>query len=161
MGYRLSPPTEERRHYDATADKSTISVDNGTITRLAIPCFYERGHVLTRDYVMHVDHHGWPAPDSPDRSWQHWDHPDDDDDAIHFEDEGYTDVEVAFAADAPEGLSATGSIDVNIIRVVITAECEDALTEDVETAFSIHVTGEGLNNTITKGTLRIVAGPLS
>jgi hypothetical protein len=157
MGYRLPPRPEVRHHYDATAEKSTISVDNGTIAHLAIPCFYWHGQVLTRDYVMRVDHAGWPSPDSVDMSWQLWDVPDD---GIHLEDEGYTQVEVVLASDAPAGLSATGSIDVNVVRVAITAECQDALTEDVETAFSIHVTGEGLDDIITKGTLRVVAGPL-
>lgn len=157
MGYRLPPHPDDRVHYDAMATESTISVDNGTITRVAIPCFYSHGHIIARHYMMCVDHAGWPSPDHPDTSWQTYGIPDD---SIHLEDEGYTDVEMIFASDVPDGIVVTGSLDDNIIRLVIEVECQDALTEDVDASFSLHIVGEQLNNTVTKGILHIAAGPL-
>lgn len=172
MGYRIPPPTEERMHFDHTAVQCDISVDNGTISYIVIPCFYLFGKLFTRHEMMLIDHHGWPSPDSVDRSFQMWWVPRSR--HIDLDAEGYDSVEIVFGEDEPDGLSAIGSIDVDLVRVTITSMCDDASETDVDVPYFIYVKGNTvrpddwpdgeeyvshpLRNLITKGTLHISAG---
>lgn len=152
MTYRLPPRPERRAHIRATATQSVICVDNDTISKIDIPCFYRNDRVYTWIDMLARDHAGWPSPDKPDRSFQPNFH-----DEIDLVAEGYDSASMEFL-DPPEGLSATGEIDENIIKVTIDVSCESAVTEDVDVTFSIYVTGDGLRSLVTKGTLHIVAG---
>lgn len=168
MGYRL--PDRRAQIFDI-ATKSDILVDNGTITRISIPCFYHRGKrpPVRHSRMMH-DHVGWPSPDSPDRSCQLPvptrpcpPLPEE----IDLPGEGYESIEIAFH-DAPEGLSATGVIDRNIVRITLTAMCEAASSIDIDVPYSVYAIGTApasyggvsLRDVVMKGTLHIAAGPL-
>lgn len=171
MGYRLP---EKRcagygRHIiNDTARKTTIAIDNGTISHILIPTFYHERRY--HDRKLH-DHFGWPYPGHPDKSCQIV--PGEEClivlDEIDLSSEGYDAVEFCMV-DPPEGLSASGSIDGNAISVSITAMCPDIVTDDVDVSFSIYVTGEieneydepnvPLRDVIAKGVLHIVAGPI-
>lgn len=167
MGYRL--PDRRAQIFDV-ATKSDILVDNGTITRISIPCFYHRGRRPPRhDRMMH-DHVGWPSPDSPDRSCQVPvptrpcpPLPEE----IDLPGEGYDTIEIAFH-DAPDGLSAVGVIDRNLVRITLTAMCESAATEDQDVPYSVYAIGTAparyggveLRDVVMKGMLHIVAGPI-
>ena len=157
MGYRLQEPTDDRLHMIDTARQSVIHVDNGTISRVAIPCHYGSLAPLTPLEVMVIDHVGWPSPDHPDDScqpsWQLMNS------GIDLESEGYDSVEVAFT-DAPTGLTATGEIDLDIVRLTISALCESAISEDEEVEFAVFLEGDNMRDVVTKGTIHIVAGPL-
>lgn len=168
MGYRLP---EERRHMRDLAAQADILVDNGTISRISVPCFYRYGHLVPpHDRMLH-DHLGWPAPDSPDHSCQlppshHRCHMHVVLDPIDLPGEGYTSVEVSFL-DAPSGLEAVGSFDENMVNVTITAMCPEAVEHDVLVPFSVYAVGEStqdedypLRDVVTKGLLLVVAGPI-
>ncbi len=162
MGYRNLPLPDKRVHIVETAVESVIHVDNGSITHIAIPCFYKGGVVLTRLDMMMIDHAGWPSPGHRDRSAQVI--PPYGFTEIDLPREGYNAVEVVFL-DPPSGLAATGDIDVGVVNVTISSMCQSAESNDVEVPFSIYITGtsgsESLRSVVTKGTLHIVAGPIS
>ena len=175
MAYRLP---DKRRHFIVDkASESVIVVDNGTISRVSIPCAYGpvHHHHCHHDRKMH-DHVGWPSPDNPDDSCQipdehrHHHHCFDQVLAVNEIDlkaEGYESIEVSLA-DPPDGLSMTGSIDYDIVRMTIVAICPSANTENIDVPFSIYAVGSTtvddeeiqLRDVITKGILRIVAGPV-
>lgn len=156
MGYRLPPTPDQRVQIIETVTQSVIHVDNGVITNIAIPCFYDDGEVLTYLDKMVIDHDGWPNPGHPDASYQPCNH--DEDTEINLEDEGYDSVVVQFI-DPPEGLSGTGTIDGNIVRVSIETSCHAADEADMDVPFSIYLIGDSMKSAVTKGTLHIVAGP--
>jgi len=163
MSYRLGPPPEVREPmipmFD-TARNSYIEVDNGTISRINIPCFYARR--FSRQDRMIWDHMGWPRPGSPDRS----------DYAqvlairdIDLETEGYTTVIVALGDNAVDGLAIYGSIEYDFIYLTISAICPDAEKQDAETEFAVYVSGNNneagsLRDLVTKGVIRVKAGYL-
>lgn len=173
MGYRLPPPPDKRKHIDDTATESIITIDNGSVSYIAIPCFYSHVLRFSRCEEMIVDHNGWPSPGHPDESFQRWMRRDDH---INLIDEGYDTVEIVFD-DPPTGLEASGDIDVDIVRLKVKAVCPDAISEDLSVPFSIFVTGqtvepddwpEGetfvpdeLRSVVTKGTLLVKAGIIS
>lgn len=179
MSYRLppeEPPTEKRPHfYDATTN-STITVDNGTISRLSIPCTYGIEydpyiHCHSRFGRMVHDHFGWPSPDHPDHSCQepiHRHHRHVEVRSIDLVGEGYDQIEVSFT-DPPEGLTAVGTIDYDIVIVTFTTMCPDARENDIDVPFCIYAIGEtednpgepsiSMRDVVTKGTLHIIAGP--
>ncbi len=112
---------------------------------------------------MWHDYIGWPTTDRPDFSCQlppgcdrslviH---------EINLPEEGYQSVEVAML-NPPSGLSMTGVIDYDTIKLTISALCQSAKEEDIDVKFSIYVTGnkngKQLRDIITKGILHINAG---
>lgn len=175
---------------DITTQNKTL-VQNGATAYLAVPCWYmevrhpQHTHLHDRDWHDHI---GWPDPRNPDCSCQNsyavygtpylynytkegWNHirpyldlsncyP------IHLKEEGYTDVEVAFA-NPPEGLTASGSIrdtDDWVVRFLLHPMCPSAIEEDVDVSYTVFVTGQingkPRRDVVAKGTLRILAGPI-
>lgn len=145
-------------------------------------------HTHVHDREWH-DHIGWPRPGHPDDSCQNeyrmdmtpyfyddfevgWHHPGryldmSEMHPIHLLKEGYTTVEVAFV-DPPQGLSATGNIrqeDGWVVRFSVNPNCQSALTEDVDVQYAVFVKGTVGNvqrrDVVARGTLRILAGPIS
>ena len=161
MNYRLTPLPEGREPEAVMFDvarQSYITVDNGTISRINIPCFY--GRRFTRHDKMIFDHMGWPAVDRPDHSDYAQILAIND---IDLENEGYTSVDVVLSSTAPYGLTITGDLDYNHVVLTISAMCSDAITYDTETKFAVYVTGSNsevgsLRDLVTKGTIRIIAG---
>ena len=161
MSYRLTPLPEGREPEAVMFDvarQSYITVDNGTISRINIPCFY--GRRFTRHDKMIFDHMGWPAVDRPDRSDYAQVLAIND---IDLEDEGYTSVIVTLSSTAPSGLTVSGELDYNHIILTISAICDEAIAYDTETEFAVYVTGSNsevgqLRDLVTKGTIRIIAG---
>lgn len=178
MAYRLP---DKRRHLIVDrASESVIVVDNGTITRVSIPCMYSilRHPHRCHDRVAH-DHAGWPSPDSLDDSCQipderrHHGHHGHHGKVMEVREidlvgEGYESIEVALH-EPPEGLTVTGEIDGSIVRITIVAMCSDASIENMDVPFSVYAIGSTttdddreiqLRDVITKGILRVVAGPI-
>lgn len=172
MSYRLPEERSDvfpRRHdpHSRAADfsrHSYLAVDNGTISRISIPCVY--GRPFTRYDKLAFDHFGWPSPGHRDRSNYGKIL------AIHQIDlpaEGYDEV-IVVMPDAPSGLTVTGEINYDVINLTITAICPAAAKQDVDVDFAIYVTGNTSGHTVwdeeitplrdlvTKGTLRIYAG---
>lgn len=138
----------------------------------------------------HHDHWGWPDPVHPDESCQDTSHLDEvyryhESEQgwhrvyrlldmsrlipIHLEREGYKTVEVAMER-PPEGLTAGGRIDDFTVRFWFAPMCPAAVGTDVDVPYTVFAIGdidEGRGRTrhvrdvVTKGTLRIVAGPIS
>lgn len=168
MGYRMPDDREHRphRHIDDMAGQSVISVDNGSISRITIPCFYV--HDIPHSRKRH-DHRGWPTPDRTDHSCQL---PPRHERIIEMTEidlpgEGYDSIEAGLA-DAPDGLSITGTIEHNIVMLSVVAMCEAATKEDLDVPFSVYATGEvgtpdgkvQLRDVVTKGILHVCAGPI-
>lgn len=166
MSYRLPQKADIKRmkHIRDTARQSVIFMDNGTISRISIPTFYKEYH----DKMLH-DHIGWPSPDNIDNSCQLFPGCDSVGRMINLSEEGYKTIKVSFV-NPPQGLTASGSIDVNFVNVEFSAMCNNAITEDLEVKFSIYALGNTpsypgevssqLRDVITKGILHIVAGPI-
>lgn len=162
MSYRLpdAPPAGRKAFIEADdiAKQSLITVDNGTISRISIPCVY--GRPFTRQEKMAYDHAWWPNPDAPDRS----------NygrimviNSIDLVGEGYDTVVTNLADDAPIGLTMSGSINYDMVELLITTMCASAEDEDVDVRFAVYVTGtddddQQLRDLVTKGVLHIVAG---
>ncbi len=173
MGYRHHDhhPGGHGHHHEGLARHSFIPVDNGTISRISIPCFSRGDKTPWHDRRKH-DHEGWPEPDSTDDSCQLPPRPYDKVlvlEEIDLEDIGYDTVEVSLL-DPPDGLVASGSIDGGTVQVVIVTMCESAEREDLDVPFAIYVLGtvvdeEGetkhLRDVVTKGTIHIDRGPIS
>lgn len=156
MGYRVPPPPDRRVPINHSATQSRITIDNGVISYISIPCYYLWGDIVTRIDMMRIDHFGWPSPDSPDRSFQpFWPcrHK-----GADLESEGYDSVEIDFI-DKPAGLKASGYIDGDIVRIVIDARCNSAVKDDIDVEFAAYITGNALRSVVTKGILHIVSGP--
>ena len=121
---------------DDTARQSIIMVDNGTVNHIWVPIDLEP-----------TNHEPSTPPEPRD----------------------YDDIEVALA-DTVTGLAFTGTIENNIIKLTIAAFCPSAEDDDVKVRFAVYAVGDGLtegssntvavSDVVTKGTLRIVAGPL-
>lgn len=172
MGYRHHHGPDEPHHHMGLAHHSVIPVDNGTITRITIPCFSRGDKTPHHDREGH-DHEGWPDPDHTDDSCQlppydrHHRHMVLD--GIDLADIGYDSVEVVLH-EPPEGLTATGYIDGSTVQLVIVAMCGDAELEDVHVKFAVYVLGtvtdeddeeHQLRDVVTKGIVHIEAGPIS
>lgn len=192
MGYRtIEKEKPIRRVLQDTTTRNRTFIQNGAIANLAIPCWY---HLVRHPQHTHVhdrewhDHIGWPNPGSTDKSSQDayllkdapyhydedkegWNHAGRYLDLsqfypIHLEEEGYTDVEIAFA-NPPEGLSAYGLIDDYIVRFVISTRCNAAITEDIDVPYTVFIKGEvktkneprSTRDIVAKGILHILAGP--
>lgn len=175
MGYRLptfspqpSDPKSERWPIVDHAAQSVIWVDNGTISRIPIPCFYQYRNDLDRLVRMRIDHLGWPSPDHPDESCQYPTAHDVVYEPIDLETEGYNAVVVALGS-PPSGLTVSGQIDYNLVTLSINAMCSSAATADVEVPINVYVTGSKvidgvtyqLRDVVTKGLLHIVSGLIS
>lgn len=168
MSYRIP---EQRKHIYDVSSKCLISVDNGVISRITIPCLYDIKKIPNRHHRMMHDHLGWPSPDHPDNSCQLYSSRDEIiiTDEINLPGEGYDSIDVALL-DPPEGLSVTGDIEYSRVLITISAMCESVTKEDALVPFSIFAVGtsypDGMTATevrdiVTKGTLRIVAGPIN
>jgi hypothetical protein len=166
MGYRLPEKRDDdwhKRHFLDVAAQSIIVVDNGTISRISIPCFYS--NEVCHDKMAH-DHCGWPYPGHPDKSCQL---PPGCEKAlvineISLANEGYNSVKTAMV-NPPEGLAMRGEIDRNYVNLFIAAMCPTAIETDIEVQFCVYITGRGsngmyLSDVVTKGKLKIVAGAL-
>jgi hypothetical protein len=171
MSYRLPEDWKQQLpgHIDDVARRADISVDNGTVTRFYIPCsyVYEKGY--TRHDLMVEDHLGWPCPGHPDSSAQQFPPFKTYVDEIDLGSEGYTTVDVCLSDDTIDGLEFTGEIDGSIINLVIKAICHDAQSDDIEVTYAAYAIGSfddgygnqhELRDVITKGTLKIIAGPV-
>lgn len=166
MGYRLPDDRCQNRpkQINDTARQTVISVDNGTINRIAIPTFFREHH----DVSLH-DHIGWPHPGHPDHSCQLPPGCEFVLNEIDLLGDGYDAIEVSMV-DPPDGLSFTGSIDYNIVTLNIVAMCNAAISEDIDVTFSAYATGTidndyneedvQLRDVVTKGVLHIVAGAI-
>ena len=168
MGYRIP-----RRHDENHGIRSVIPVDNGTISHVMIPCFYEiEDHPYPHHHRMMHDHIGWPEPTAPDWSCQIPDmpgpfpHP-----HMSLEEQGYNSVQVSMI-DQPEGFGITGQIDGDMVRLIISANCESAQTECVDVRFAAYISGNApdgdgdgvespLMDLVCKGIVHIIAGPTS
>lgn len=173
MGYRHHehPHGHDHHHHEGLARHSIIPVDNGTISRISIPCFSRGDRTPWHDRPRH-DHEGWPEPDSTDDSCQL--PPRCYDQVLVLEeidlvDVGYDSVEVSLL-DPPDGLTATGSIDGGTVQLVIVAMCQDAEREDLDVPFAVYVLGtvtddedteRHLRDVVTKGIVHIERGPIS
>ena len=167
MGYRLPDEryADHRKYINDTARQTVISIDNGTINRIAIPAFFHKHH----DRNLH-DHLGWPYPRHPDDSCQLPPRCEFVLNEIDLVGDGYNAIEVSMI-NPPDGLLFTGNIDYNVITLNITAMCADAITNDLDVTFSVYATGVidndydeedvQLRDVVTKGTLHIVAGPIA
>lgn len=159
MGYRLAPPPPNNVvHIDATTTKSVISVDNGTITSLAFPCYYLNGELVTYLDIMRIDHVGWPSPDHADASWQPADACGEEE--IDLLSEGYDSAEIQF--DYANGeIVGEAWIEGNIVRVVVNVRCRKALRNDIDVPFSVTIFNSDeptrMLNMITKGILHVSA----
>ena len=168
MGYRLP---DKRRHLKDVASESTISVDNGTISNISIPCHYLYGEEFPHhDRIMH-DHLGWPSPDNPDWSCQlppvccdEFVKLDD----IDLQEEGYTSIIISLL-DPPDGLSVNGYMDREIVNLSIASLCDSVTKNDADVKFAVYAAGIGvddygvqvpLRDMVVKGTIHIVANPI-
>lgn len=161
MGYRLP---EYWYHASDVSPHIRIAIDNGIVSRIAIPCFYRYfdGMTTTHDRMMH-DHIGWPSPGHPDASCQEHDgcgHLVIRD--IDLEEEGYDSIE-ADMVDGPEGLTISGEIDGSVIRLTIKSLCQEAIEESIDVPFSIYAVSDDdtMRDVVIKGVLHIVAGPIA
>ena len=162
MGYRLPEDRIHGHHPIPMVDKaneSILVVDNGTISRMSIPCVYGQigHHKMWHDYI------GWPSPYHPDFSCQL---PPGCDRAlvvheIDLNAEGYNSVEIAML-NPPTGLTMSGVIDYDTIELTINCMCQSAKEADVDVKFAVYVLGSNngtqLRDVITKGVLHINAG---
>ena len=122
---------------DDTARQSVILVDNGTVNNIWVP--------------IELEPTNYPPANPP-------------------EPRDYDDIVVALA-DTVSGLAFTGTIENGIIKLTIAAFCSSAEDDDVEVRFAVYATGDGVlegtgtnpfavSDVVTKGTLKIIAGPL-
>ena len=155
MSYRLPPRPDRRMPVMHAAMQSNVVMDNGTIAHLAVPFFRKFGKIVTKFDIMVHDHHGWPRPGRLDHSWQP--HRSFNSHPIDLMQEGYDEVEIDFRH-LPDGLSAEGRIERNVVRVDIAAICPDAIDEDLHIPFSVYIVGTSLRDVAIKGILHIVAG---
>lgn len=173
MGYRLAEEREHsyRDHYSHHhnakfidyAKPSVITVNNGTIVRMSIPCFY--GRPFSQYDRMVMDHLGWPEPGMRDCSHYAQVFAINE---IDLASEGYDQVIVSMN-DRPEGLTITGEIDRNSVVLTIVSLCPNVSEEDVDVDFAVYVIGNysdndghsfQLRDLVTKGILHVIAGPI-
>lgn len=90
------------------------------------------------------DHFGWPSPDNADKSCQlpptrcRWLPVVE---GIDLEGEGYSSILVSMT-DPPDGLSFSGAIDGNVVKLTITSLCEDAVEKDLDIPFCVYALSE-------------------
>lgn len=166
MSYRMP---EYWHNANDAAPHTRISIDNGTVCRISLPCFYwYRDEYPHHDRPAH-DHAGWPSPDHPDDSCQ----PGHCHDGgfvmkpINLVEEGYTSIEVGFDQMYEDGLQISGTIDDSVIDIVIYCNCELATDQDLDIPFSIYAVNDEessetmLRDVVLKGILHVVAGNLT
>lgn len=169
MGYRHPDDRDRCCH----AHDSFIPVNNGTITRISIPCFSrDDERPPWHDRPRH-DHEGWPDPDNPDDSCQGL--PPVYDQIIVMNEidlvaEGYDTIDVSLL-DPPEGLTVTGEISQNMVNLTVVAMCEAAEKKGLYVPFAVYaigtVTGTGgaedlqMRDLVTKGTIHVCASPIN
>ena len=162
MGYRHHE-REYAIHINDTARKSLITVDNGTIAHIWVPCYTaDAGQMPPQPARMEVGG-GWP---SPYQQCIGTFEPQD----LDLTARDYDTIDVGLP-DPPEGLVFTGSIEANVIKLTIVTMCPGAEAEDLEVSFSVFAEGTAtevedvdtfdIRDVVTKGTLRIVAGPIT
>lgn len=163
MSYRL--PDERMRGIRDIARKSVIFVDNGSISRINIFCHrhWPRWNRMTRIDKMIEDHAAWPSPDSPDDSRPYGQIIVTQD--IDLTEDGYDTIEVSLL-DPPDGLTMSGEIVHDSVKLTIVTMCQDAMEDDLDVMFAIYATGTStideseLRDVVTKGRIHIVAGPI-
>lgn len=157
MSYRTpSSPTEYRTQVHADAESCDIYMDNCTKFRMTIQCYYEYTALHSRQ--LH-DYVGWPSPDYPDNSCQsRYRDGKVIVEPIDLTEEGYDTVDVRFSTSNPSELSASGTINGNVIEVTFDINSNDAVNEDAEFNFYVYVTGDEMKSLATKGTLHVLAG---
>lgn len=168
--YRTEPPEKPKRtsHIDDRSTETVITVMNGTISRLAFPCYYayrEDGMPFPYHKIPPIwkDHLGWPTPDRRDHSFQPRIVEGMVVDPIHLTDEGYTTAMMTFD-NPPDGLSWSLDIDDYIIRVNLDVSCNSANSEELDIPFAMYVIGtlvvddvsHEARDLVTKGTIRIL-----
>ena len=170
MSYRLPEKRSGFRpchtsHLDDTASRTILTVDNGTISHIAIPCFYGEDH----DRMAH-DHAGWPSPRHPDRSCQLPPGCERMAIPIDMEGEGYKTVEVSMI-DPPDGLVISGEVKYGIVDLTVQVMCDSAVNDDIDVVTCIYVTGDfgsytpehaaiAARDVVFKGIVHIVSGPI-
>lgn len=185
MGYRKPEPHRHHKHdIEDVATAGRILVTNGNVNTFAIPCYYYptpiKPHNGPHCRDMH-DHLGWPQPGHPDESCQDQEFfgypvegyipkhgPKQIKDVktvpIHLSEEGYTAATVSLSNSAPAGLEMSASIDPQddwIVRVQVSAECEEAVCEPVECRAAVRVTGPGRTDTLGVFKVIILPAPIS
>lgn len=127
---------------------SEFHVLNGTTVEFAFPCVYAipyEGEVAC----------GMPTPDPEIVE-------------IHLTEEGYAAPVIAFDGDLPDGLVGTAwidEVDDHIIRFVLTANCADAISENLSCMMSCLLTRETESHgprtdAAFRGRVVVVAAPL-
>lgn len=192
MSYRIKerPKPKPRRTFNDSSTPSKIFIQNGTKEYIAVPCWYvevtppKKAHCHSR---QHHDHVGWPSPNHPDHICQAWDlahsccsfdrhkhhcdhcmhyldmdrmHP------IHLTEEGYKTI-TPVLLNAPSGLEMSGSIDDKsdwIVRLLVTANCKDAITEIAKAEYSVFASGvlkggREVTDVVARGILEVLPGP--
>lgn len=167
MSYRMP---EYWHNANDAAPHTRISVDNGTVCRISLPCFYwyKDEYQPNHDRDAH-DHAGWPSPDHPDDSCQPGHYHDSSwvMRPINLIEEGYTSIQVGFDQKYEDDIHISGTIDDSVIDVVIQCDCELATDHDIDVPFSIYAVNDDeslsgmLRDVVLKGVLHIVAGNLS
>lgn len=156
MAYRLP---DDRNEIVDVAPPTRIAVDNGTITRFYVPCAYVydgRMSYPEQPFQTFVPCR-WPLMFGPLMRVE----------PIDLGEEGYDEIDVQLS-ESVEGLTFEGAVDGSVINLTISAECEDAISNDIEVAYSVYAKGSFENDGVTmqlsdvvvKGTLVIVAGPV-
>lgn len=159
MGYRLAPPPPDNVvHIDATATKSVINVDNGSITHLTFPCYYLNGELVSYFDIMRIDHLGWPSPDHADESWQPTDVCDEEE--IDLLSQGYDSADVMFDYTG-DGITGKAWIENNLVRVVVNVRCQEAQHDDIDVPFSVIIFNSDestqMLSMVTKGIIHVSA----
>lgn len=162
MGYR-TPDREYDVVINDTARKSLIAVDNGTISHIWVPCYTaETPPMNPQPARMEVD--GFPGPPYPPciEPFEPQD--------LDLTERNYDTISVGIK-NPPAGLVFTGSIEANVIKLTIVAMCPLAELRDVDVKFSVYAEGSAnvigddevftVRDVVTKGTLRIVGGPIT
>jgi hypothetical protein len=122
--------------------RAKIHVVNGTSTEIAIPCSYAIPSETAEGGYTY--------------------------EPIHLTTEGYTDPVIAFAANAPTGLTShawTDTADDSVIKIVIVAACPSAVIDHVDCEMSILITRDGAphgvrTDCVLRGHVHIEAAPL-
>lgn len=162
MGYRY-PDREYAVIINDTARKSLVSVDNGTISHIWVPC-YTAEIPATPPAPARMEVSGmWPPPPPPNIGpFEPVD--------MDLTERNYDSIDVGLL-DPPSGLVFTGSIEYNVIKLTIVAMCPEAEAVDLDVPYCVYAVGTAneygddnafdIRDVVTKGTLRIKAGPIT
>lgn len=164
------PKHEHRSHAIDHSTSTDIIIDNGVVSRIAFPCYYAyyKGGIPVHEIPiagMTVDHFGWPEPRRIDHSCQPIGL---QVEPIDLLGEGYSSVKLVLPDSVYDWIDVSSFIDDNVIRLIIKAECPDAVEEEVEVPYWLYITGTYTYNTdytvtpiaasdlVTKGVIKIL-----